>query len=358
MAATVANPAFWKGKRVLLTGHTGFKGSWAALWLKRLGANVTGFALPAEGPESHSAMLGLDALMDSRVGDVRDARQVRDVVRERNPDVILHMAAQALVRRSYTDPVTTWETNLNGTLNVLEALRANRSRAIALIITSDKVYKNDESGRAFVEGDALGGHDPYSASKAACEILAASWRQSYAEASGCTLATARAGNVIGGGDFSSDRIVPDIWRAARKGEDLILRNPGATRPWQHVLDCLNGYFLYVEALASRSVPLAMNFGPDAAVSKPVGEIAAALLPAISATAKSVVTADDGPREMGKLALDTTLARTVLGWRDVLVGEALFAWTADWYKACAGGRDMRLVTGDQIAAFEALAQRKP
>jgi CDP-glucose 4,6-dehydratase len=354
----VPNRTFWSGKRVLLTGHTGFKGSWAALWLSDLGAKVTGLALAPEGPESHFGLARVETAIDSRFADIRDAPRVARVVAEIKPEIVVHMAAQALVRRSYADPSGTWESNVNGTLNLLEALRAAKARAVTLIVTSDKVYKNDESGRPFIESDPLGGHDPYSASKAACEILASSWRDSYGASTGVAVATARAGNVIGGGDFSADRIVPDVWRAARESRDIALRNPEATRPWQHVLDCLNGYFLYVEALASRpDAPAAMNFGPAGSAVTPVSSIASALMTAIRPGRGWTAAPDPGPREMSKLALDAGLARRFLGWRDHLPGDLLLAWTADWYKACAGGRDMRSVTLAQIEAFMKGADRK-
>lgn len=350
------DPDFWRGKRVLLTGHTGFKGSWAALWLAQLGAEVTGLALAAEGPESHFDLAAVSSGIRSIEADIRDADALRRHVAAARPQIVLHMAAQALVRPSYADPVTTWASNVIGTLNLLEAVKAAGSEAIVLVVTSDKVYRNDETGRAFVETDPLGGHDPYSASKAGCEILTSSWRDSFALEAGLTIATARAGNVVGGGDFSRDRLVPDIWRAVRDGRTLEIRNPNATRPWQHVLDCLNGYLLYVEALAANPRgPLALNFGPDTTVSRSVSEIANAVLGAIRPGESWNLAADAGPREMATLAIDSGLARKTLGWRDQLAGDRLVRWTADWYKALAAGADMRTLTLAQIAAFMAEAR---
>lgn len=345
------NPHFWRNKRVLVTGHTGFKGSWAALWLKELGATVTGLALSPDGEESHFDIAGVSEGITSIVADIRDAHSLRQHVREARPEIVLHMAAQALVRPSYADPVTTWQTNVLGTLNLLEAVKDTGSKTQILIVTSDKVYRNDETGHAFVEDDPLGGHDPYSASKAACEILTASWRDSVARDVGILVTSARAGNVIGGGDFAGDRLVPDIWRAIHDGKTPQIRNPQATRPWQHVLDCINGYLLYIEASANRpDVPLALNFGPDTTVSRSVSEIADDLLAAIRPGEGWDQAADAGPREMSVLAIDSGLARRALGWRDYLAGDALSRWTADWYRAYAAGSNMRTVSLGQIAAF--------
>lgn len=354
---TAPNPEFWRGKRVFLTGHTGFKGAWASLLLSALGARVTGFSLAPEPPETLFELANCGDAIDSRIGDIRAAAALGEALRDAAPDIVIHMAAQALVRRSYADPVETWQTNVDGTLTLLEGLRALKTPPIVLIVTSDKVYRNDETGRAFTEADPLGGHDPYSASKAACEILASSWRECFANDLGIRLATARAGNVIGGGDFSADRIVPDIWRAARDNQPLRLRNPSATRPWQHVLDCLNGYLLYIEALAaSSSVPAALNFGPCDANGRTVREIAEDILGAIHPGSDWVQDSADGPREMSKLTLDTTQARAVLGWKDHLAGQALSRWTADWYSARAAGADMAAVTRQQVDLFLQTAEQ--
>ncbi|GGE88733.1 CDP-glucose 4,6-dehydratase [Stappia taiwanensis] len=348
---TAPNPEFWRGKRVFLTGHTGFKGAWASLLLARLGAEVTGYALAPEAEESLFALAGCDKGIDSRIGDIRDRAALAAAVADARPDIVLHMAAQALVRRSYAEPVETWQTNVDGTLHLLEALKPLGHPPVVLVITSDKVYRNDETGRPFIEEDPLGGHDPYSASKAACEILTASWRDCFAADHGIRLASARAGNVIGGGDFSLDRIVPDIWRAVRDGQELQLRNPGATRPWQHVLDCLNGYLLYIEALAGEGgVPLSLNFGPADSKGRTVREIAEDILSAIRPGSDWAQAADTGPREMAKLTLDTSRARALLGWTDHLAGARLSTWTADWYRACAEGADMRAQTLSQIDSF--------
>ncbi|MEM0944639.1 MAG: CDP-glucose 4,6-dehydratase, partial [Pseudomonadota bacterium] len=266
------SPAFWRGRRVLLTGHTGFKGAWAGAWLGRMGAEVTGFAL---APQTQPALFEmLDFPGRSIIGDLRDPAAISQAVADADPEIVIHMAAQPLVRQSYADPVETYGTNVMGTVHLLEALKPAPAGRI-LVVTSDKVYENDETGRAFAEGDRLGGHDPYAASKAATEIVVASYRRSFFAEAGVALATARGGNVIGGGDFSADRLVPDIARALAAGRPVELRNPQATRPWQHVLDCLSGYLTYLEALPDA--PAALNFGPaDPADALSVAEVTGAM----------------------------------------------------------------------------------
>lgn len=350
---SLPDPAFWRGKRVLLTGHTGFKGSWTALWLARLGAHVHGFGLaPVGSPADHFTLAGVaDVLAESRFGDLRDRAAVTKAVAAADPDIVLHMAAQALVRRSLRDPADTWGSNITGTLHLLEALREKAPGATTLVVTSDKVYANDDSGRAFAEGDPLGGKDPYSASKAACEILVASHQASFAQAS---LATARGGNVIGGGDFAEDRIMPDIVRAALAGEPVALRHPDATRPWQHVLDCLAGYLLYAEALATRAAPpSALNFGPEAGAPVTVREAAETVGGLLGMDPCWRHEPVPGSVEAKALALDTDLARRTLGWRDRLPGDEALAWTAGWYAAWREGADMAAHSRDQIARYEAL-----
>ena len=341
---------------MLLTGHTGFKGSWAALWLARLGAEVTGLALepPRDGPSLFEMASVRDRLVH-RIVDLRDADAVATVVASAQPQIVLHGAAQALVRRAYREPAATFAVNVAGTANLLDALRRERALEAILVITSDKVYHNDECGRAFVETDRLGGHDPYSASKAACELVAASYAASVFDASGVALGTARGGNVIGGGDFSEDRIVPDIWRAHRAGSILPLRNPAATRPWQHVLDCLNGYLLQLEALALRpDAPRALNFGPAPGGTARVSDLAETLFLALRSQSSWIWDGAKAPREMRSLAIDPSLARETLGWEAALDESKTLAWTAQWYCALDADEDVRSVTLQQIEAFEALA----
>ena len=348
--------SFWSGKRVLLTGHTGFKGAWAARWLAGQGAQVTGLALPPQPGPNLFDMLGQAHLAASHLVDLRDLAAVDAVVASTDPDLVLHMAAQPLVRLSYVDPVGTFGSNVMGTVHLLDAVRRlSRPQAI-LVVTSDKVYANDGSGRAYSEGDSLGGHDPYSASKAATEIVAASFRDAYFTPAGQPLATARGGNVIGGGDYSGDRLVPDIVRALSRNEAVALRNPGATRPWQHVLDCLDGYFTYLQAMAlGRNLPPALNFGP--LVGSPSFTVAAltdALLTAMGRPAAHQLDTAAGPHEMATLSIDPGLAGTVLPWRPRLNPDAMLRLTAEWYAAQAAGQDIAALTDAQIAQYQDLA----
>ncbi len=338
---------FWRGKRVLLTGHTGFKGAWLALLLERLGAEVTGFALaPEAGP---SAFVALRPAITSRIGDLRDAAAVQAAVQAARPEIVLHLAAQALVGRGYRDPEGTFASNVTGTINLMQSLRGAGAKA-ALMITSDKVYRNDNQGRAFREDDPLGGHDPYSASKAACEIAVASWRASFGAEIG-SIATARAGNVIGGGDFGAERLIPDLVRARIADESLVIRRPDATRPFQHVLDVLRGYLLHAEALWHGAAHSALNFGPrDAEISvrrvlELYGKAAGAPMTWQAAPAPPM-------EEAQRLALDSSLAMQSLGWAPRHDAASAIAATARWYEAWRSGADGRALALAEIE--EALA----
>jgi CDP-glucose 4,6-dehydratase len=348
--------SFWSGKRILLTGHTGFKGAWAARWLSTMGAKVSGLALPPQTGINLYDMLGQEHLANSHLVDLRDLALVDNVVKSTDPELVLHMAAQPLVRLSYEDPVGTFSSNVMGTVHLLDALRRLARPEVILVVTSDKVYANDGSGRAYAEADPLGGHDPYSASKAATEIAAASFRDAYFAAAGQTLVTARGGNVIGGGDYSADRLVPDIVRALSRNEAVALRNPEATRPWQHVLDCLDGYFTYLQALAmGRKLPTALNFGPPAGTpSLSVGAITDGLFAAMGRPAAHRLDGRAGPHEMAKLSINPGLAASLLPWRPRLSSDAMLRLTADWYAAQAAGQDMTAVTDAQIAHYQDLA----
>jgi CDP-glucose 4,6-dehydratase len=344
LMAGLVDRNFWAGRRVLLTGHTGFKGAWAALWLSEMGADVHGLALPPETDPSLFTLVGLDRDMQVGIGDLRDIGFVAETVRRARPEIVLHMAAQPLVRRSVRAPLETFEVNVMGTAHLLEALRAVEGLEAILVVTTDKVYENPETGRAFAETDPLGGHDPYSASKAAAEIVTASFARTYFELRGVPVATARGGNVIGGGDFSADRLVPDVFRAMRANTPLALRNPDATRPWQHVLDCLGGYLAYAQALAKREpMPRAMNFGPLGNANVPVRVLAEAVQQALGAAPGWVGAEGPQAREMQTLSLDCSLARDLLGFRDRLVGHDAIRATADWYLAFARGDDTRAHT---------------
>lgn len=338
------DPVFWAGRKVLVTGHTGFKGAWAARMLAALGAEVTGFALdPAPGPSAFASLNVATRIARDLRGDLRDAPAVANAVA--GADIILHMAAQAIVSEGYRDPKGTWDSNLTGSLHLLQALRGSGARA-AVIVTSDKVYRND-TAHAFVESDPLGGDDPYSASKAACEILVASHRTSFADLP--PIATARAGNVIGGGDFGQDRLIPDLVRAQGAGKPLMLRNPDATRPFQHVLDVVAGYLLLVEALARGTAPLAVNFGPAEA------ELSVrALLDHWQAASGAPIDwhPAEGPAlaEKPRLALDSGLARARLGWQPHHTTAQAVAETARWYHAWAAGADMAAASDAAIHAY--------
>lgn len=347
------NPDFWRGKRVLLTGHTGFKGAWASAWLSRMGAEVHGFAL---APDTEPNLASLLRLSNSKsiIGDIRDAGKIASAVAASRPHLVLHMAAQALVRRSYAAPVETFEANVNGTINLLDALRGHDGLLACLVITSDKVYENDGSGKAFVETDTLGGSDPYSASKAACEIATASFARSYFSLPAPPVATARAGNVIGGGDWSADRIVPDLWRAHQLAAKVELRYPNATRPWQHVLEPLAGYFDYLEAMANGLRAPTLNFGPAETHQVTVSGVVDAFQRAYGARAAGWIQAPGThPKEAPTLAIDARRATTLLPWRPRLDAVQAIRWTAEWYAAFDNGSDMNAFTQAQIAEFEDL-----
>jgi CDP-glucose 4,6-dehydratase len=341
------------GRRVLLTGHTGFKGAWLALWLERLGAEVFGFALPPEGETNLYQSAGVDRCLKSTLGDLNDLEAVQAVVAKARPEIVLHLGAQAIVRRSFADPVGTLATNVMGAAHLLQALRGARGLSTVLVVTSDKVYANDDKGAAFAEDAPLGGTDPYSASKAAAELVTRAYAQSFFRDTGVKIATARGGNVIGGGDYAIDRIVPDIVRAAAKGERPVLRMPHATRPWQHVLDCLNGYLTFVGALErGENLPRALNFGPDPSTPISVGELADEMLAALGRE-PGYEHAPSDSREMELLAVDSSVARARLEWRDRLSGRLAIGWTAEWYRQVRAGADPLETTLAQIEAFDEL-----
>jgi CDP-glucose 4,6-dehydratase len=349
--AALGMTGFWSGKRVLLTGHTGFKGAWAALWLVRMGAAVTGLALKPDEDRNLFELAGVAGKIDHRIADLRDRDAVGRALKGRHFDIVLHMAAQALVRDSIRDPIATFATNIMGTAHLLDALRGHDGLQAVLVITSDKVYANVETGRAFAEGDALGGKDPYSASKAAAEIVTDSFARSYF-AGKAPVATARGGNVIGGGDFSRDRIMADIVRAALAGEETVLRHPEATRPWQHVLDCVAGYLAYAERLANDpAAPRAMNFGPrpDATVLT-VGELATRATERLDAKPWRHEP-DNASIEARTLGIDTSLAGRLLGFSSRLDAPEAVDWTVDWYRDWSKGGDAAALCDDQISRYE-------
>ncbi len=341
---------FWRGRRVFVTGHTGFKGAWLCLWLERLGASVCAVALEPTTTPSLYGRLSPWENADHHIVDIRDREALSARIAAFAPEIVIHMAAQALVRPSYDDPVGTYATNVMGTVHLLDAARAVPSVRTILVVTSDKVYANDGSARPFVEGDPLGGADPYSNSKACVELLCQSYAKSFFRERGVALATVRAGNVIGGGDWSTDRLVPDFIRAIAEGRPVQLRYPDATRPWQHVLEPLGGYLLYAQALTEsggRDPPPALNFGPDPRGFATVAEIAEQLGQAFGASDCW----SHAPGEAPVLSLDSTLAAATIGWHPRLDRQQTIDWTAAWYKADRDGADMRSFSLGQIKAYE-------
>jgi CDP-glucose 4,6-dehydratase len=335
---------FWN-RRVLVTGHTGFKGGWLAMWLRELGAQVSGYALAPESPGGIFSACELEGAIDSRIGDIRDRECLRGAFEESQPEIVFHLAAQPLVRRSYCEPLATLETNAIGTANVLEAVRHTPSVRAVVVVTSDKCYENPENAHAFRESDRLGGADPYSASKGCAEIVAHAWRRSFLETRDppVALATARAGNVIGGGDFAEDRIVPDAIRAFSHDQVLSVRNPGAIRPWQHVLEPLSGYLALARALIERGRKFsgAWNFGPQDSAAATVAQLVELLSDAWGGARWRVQPAADGLAEARMLSLDTAKARKRLGWRPRLSIREAVDLTVEWYRAAPAVRGPRL-----------------
>lgn len=347
---------FWRGRRVLVTGDTGFKGAWLCLWLGYLGARVSAFALPPASEPSLYALAGPWEGQDHRILDLRDAAAVAGAVQRAAPEIVFHLAAQALVRASYRDPIGTYATNLMGTLHVLDAVRQAPGVKAVVVTTTDKVYDNLELGHPFAEQDRLGGDDPYSNSKACAELAIAAFREAFfADAGSAAIATARAGNVLGGGDWAADRLVPDLVRAATAKRKLRLRYPDAVRPWQHVLDPLQGYLMLAQRLALRpkDCPNALNFGPDTGSVLSVAKLAERFDAAFGTKLGWEREPGEHPKEARTLTLDAGLARRRLGWRPRLDGDATVGWTVDWYRAWQQGADMRRFSLEQIARYEAL-----
>ncbi|PIW30991.1 MAG: CDP-glucose 4,6-dehydratase [Rhodospirillales bacterium CG15_BIG_FIL_POST_REV_8_21_14_020_66_15] len=344
-----------KGRRVLVTGSTGFKGSWLCAWLTDLGAEVTGLALPPKEDAPLYGQLRLADRIDQHFVDIRDYAAVAGLLERAAPEVIIHLAAQALVRRSYAEPMETFHTNVTGGINLLEAVRLTPSVRCLVFITSDKCYRNKEWEHGYHEDDVLGGPDPYSASKGAVELVFSGYQDSFFRArDGLIAATARAGNVIGGGDMAMDRIVPDCIRALRAGKPVVVRNPTATRPWQHVLEPLSGYLtLAVRQLADDDTAAgAWNFGPDPENVRPVQELAETAVGAWGAGEVRVQRDPDAPHEATLLMLDSTKAKQGLGWRPRWDFTSGITRTVDWYRAVDGGADPVDVTRRQIAEYDA------
>jgi CDP-glucose 4,6-dehydratase len=345
----------YHNRRVLLTGHTGFKGSWLALWLKTLGAEVSGVALDPETAPDHWDLLKPAIAADHRQ-DIRDGAALAKIVKKAAPEIVFHMAAQPLVRRSYKMPVHTWATNVMGTVNLLEACRAAPGIKAIVVVTTDKCYENIEEDHAYRETDRLGGHDPYSASKAGAELAAASYRDSFFSKQGPLLATARAGNVIGGGDWSEDRLIPDLARAQAAGKPLIIRSPNATRPWQHVLEPLAGYLQLGQGLleGKRNLADAWNFGPDENSSLSVSELLNRMKlhwPGMAWQAKETAAP---VHEAAMLRLDSGKARQYLGWHPVLPLAQQLEMTAAWYGAYQ--KDKTVLSLSQLKTYIKAAEK--
>jgi CDP-glucose 4,6-dehydratase len=352
----------YRGRRVLVTGHTGFKGSWLALWLKHLGADVAGYSLDVPTSPANFDLLDLKSRIDHYIGDIRDRARLAQVIDEFQPEMVFHLAAQALVQRSYVDPITTFETNIMGMVNLLECVRTRPSIAVAVVITSDKAYRNVEWCWGYRETDALGGHDPYSGSKSCADLVAQSYFHSFLRHTPIRMATTRAGNVIGGGDWADDRIVPDCIRSWSKGESVAVRSPQATRPWQHVLEPLSGYLWLGARLWHKAGGLngeAFNFGPDAHVNQTVAELLGDMATRWPGARWQVPEGrEQGGHEATLLKLSCDKALFHLNWRAVLQFSETVAFTVDWYRTWHESRQhLYSYTVEQIEHYCKLAQAR-
>lgn len=354
----VMRPAFWRGKKVLVTGHTGFKGSWMSLWLQALGADVSGYALQPPTQPNLFELADVARHMHSVIADIRDESRLRQVFDERRPEIVIHMAAQPLVHHSYEHPVETYSVNVLGTVNLLEAVRASAGVRAVVNVTTDKCYENREWLWPYRENEALGGRDPYSSSKACAEIVSAAYRSSFFTSPGVSvaLATARAGNVIGGGDWARDRLVPDILAAFQAGKPAAIRNPHAIRPWQHVLEPLRGYLTLAERLYAEGSCFAeaWNFGPVQEDALPVEWVANHLAELWGSGATLHQSPQERGHEAGYLKLDVSKARSRLDWQPVLRLPEALALTVQWAKRRIAGDDVKALTTAQINSYQALA----
>lgn len=356
MEGMAMNPAFWKGKRVLLSGHTGFKGAWMALWLNRLGAHVTGISLPPATKPNLFDLLSIQTIADSHFCDIRDSALLAPLIKKAQPEIVFHLAAQALVRASYHDPLVTFSTNVQGTANVLDALRPLDSIRVVVAVTTDKVYRNLEQPFPYRETDALGGRDPYSASKAAAEIVIASYRDSYLHEKGIAVASARAGNVIGGGDWSQDRLIPDAVRAWNADQPLHIRRPQAIRPWQHVLEPLSGYVTLAEQLWQHpALSGAYNFGPETHEAATVRQVVQLAQSAYGMGQVSWGDGAEGPHEAGWLSLEIAKARSLLGVKPQWPLDESVRRTVRWYRQHREGVNASTLCDSDIDAYEAVAE---
>jgi CDP-glucose 4,6-dehydratase len=353
--------AYWKGRKVFLTGHTGFKGSWLSLWLNRLGANVTGYSLdPPTQPNLYEQARVSDSIR-SIAGDIRDFDRLKGAMAETRPDVVLHLAAQSVVRRGYQDPIETYSSNVMGTVHLFEAVRQLRRPCVVVNVTSDKCYANREWVWGYREDEPFGGRDPYSNSKGCAELVTTAYRESFfpstaVDQHGVALGSARAGNAIGGGDWTADQLIPDLMRAFLSGTSCLIRNPSATRPWQFVLEPLRGYLMLAERLATdgSSYASGWNFGPADDDARPVGWIADELSRLWGGNARWAHDSASHPKEAHALKLDVSKAKAGLGWYPALPLDQALRWIVDWYQAFHEGTDLRQITETQIAAYEELS----
>jgi CDP-glucose 4,6-dehydratase len=346
-------PGFWHGKRVLLTGHTGFKGSWLSLWLQAMGAQLRGIALAAPTTPALFDVARVAAGMDHQVADIRDYDSVRTLMAEFQPEIVIHMAAQPLVRLSYQQPIETYATNVMGTVHVLEAARQAGSVRAIVNITTDKCYENKEWVWGYREDEPMGGYDPYSNSKGCAELVSSAYRRSFLQAEGIAMATARAGNVIGGGDWALDRLVPDILRALENGQPVQIRNPHAIRPWQHVLEPLSGYLVLAQRLYEHGQADAegWNFGPRDEDARPVQWIVERLCDAWGQGAAWALQPGDHPHEASYLKLDISKARQRLNWAPRWPLQTALSRITDWHRAWLAGADMHAYCLEQISQYQ-------
>ncbi len=346
---------FWIGKRVLVTGHTGFKGGWLVVWLNRMGARVSGIGLQPNTDPNLFQLAGLKEFCDGHFCDIRDKEALLQIIGNMRPEVIFHLAAQPLVRHSYLEPIETYSTNVMGTVHLLDALRSVSCARVAIIVSTDKVYRNKEWHFPYREDDTLGGHDPYSTSKAASELVVSSYRDSFLGPQGVAVASARAGNVIGGGDWSADRLIPDAIRSWQNGQSLEVRRPEAVRPWQHVLEPLSGYLILAEKLwVNADLAESYNFGPttqEAVTVRDVVELARKFYGSDKVNYDNTVT---GPHEAGFLALENSKARHTLGVAPCLTLPESVKLTVDWYQSQSSGLDAHTLCENDIAFYEALS----
>jgi CDP-glucose 4,6-dehydratase len=361
MKVVLPQRSFWKGRDVFLTGHTGFKGSWLSLWLEALGANVTGYALDPPTQPSLFDQADVAAAVRSIRGDIRDFRRLKSAIAECRPDVVIHMAAQSVVRRGYEDPIETYATNVMGTVYLLDALRQLGQPCVVVNVTSDKCYANREWVWGYRENEPIGGRDPYSNSKGCAELVTTAYRESFfapasLEQHGVAIASARAGNAIGGGDWTRDQLIPDLMRAFLASQPCLIRSPSAIRPWQFVLEPLRGYLVLAERLAEDAgrFAAAWNFGPAEVDAKPVSWIADELARSWGHRASWSKDSGPHPAESHSLRLDSSMARACLEWHPVLPLTQALDWIVEWYRALQVGNDLRHLTRKQIERYEALS----